>query len=77
MCKYSFYNDNRSAFDTFLKGMGSNDILGDRSIYDRYTSPGRADYEALKNDWGKVGNDMKSAFNSFTKGQSSKLDGTR
>jgi hypothetical protein len=77
MCKYSFHTDGRSGLRAFLRGMGSNDIFGGSYIYDRYSSPSHADYDALKNDWKKVGNDMKNAINSFTKDQPLKLNGTR
>jgi len=77
MCKYSFYNGNRSGINTFLNGMGSLDIWGGRSAYDKYSSPGRADNESLKKDWVKVGNDFRNVINSFTKNNIPGPNGSR
>jgi len=77
MCKYSFYANNRSGFDSFLNGMGSLNIFGGSSIYDRYSSPNRADYEAIKKDWEKVGADMKDANNSYSRNYIPKLNETK
>jgi len=67
MCEYSFYPKGHFKFRSFIKGMGSIINMYGRDIGKTYhTSPNQADSQAIRKDWELVGNDIRTAINSFS-----------
>ena len=68
MCEYSFYPKGDFKFRSFINGMGSIiNMSGHDSRRTHYISPNLADSHAIRKDWEVVGNDIKTAINSFSK----------
>lgn len=67
MCEYSFYSKSHFKLRSFINGMGSIINMYGRDIgKTHYSSPNQADSHAIRKDWELVGNDIRTAINSFS-----------
>lgn len=67
MREYSFHSKSHFRFNSFINGMGSIiNMSGHDSRRTHYISPNQADSHAIRNDWEQVGNDIRTAINSFS-----------
>ncbi len=74
MCEYSFYPKSHSKFRSFINGMGSVINMYGHSIgRTHHISPNQADSHAIRNDWEQVGNDIRTAINSFSERNNTRI----